>query len=52
MPRLAGLERAHLAVQSRSRPALQAFLRDWYVYLVGLAERRVRWTLDVDPQEL
>jgi len=52
MPRLAGLERAQLMVQSQSRSALQSFLHAWYAFLVGRAERRVRWALDIDPQEL
>ncbi len=51
MARLAGKERAQLTVQSRSRSALQAFLNDWDPRLAGLAERRVRWALDIDPQE-
>lgn len=51
MARLAGKERAQLSVQSRSRPALQAFLRDWVLRLEKLAARRVRWALDIDPQE-
>ena len=51
MARLAGKERAQLAVQSRSRTALQAFLRDWAPRLAGLEARRVRWALDIDPQE-
>jgi primosomal protein N' (replication factor Y) len=51
MARLAGKERAQLTVQSRSRPSLQAFLREWVVHLDKLAERKVRWVLDVDPQE-
>ncbi len=52
MPRLAGLERAQLMVQSRSRTALQAFLREWLADLADTARHRVRWVLDVDPQEL
>ncbi len=52
MPRLAGLHRAQLTVQSGSRAALQRFLRAWHQRLTELAERRVRWALDVDPQEL
>jgi primosomal protein N' (replication factor Y) len=51
MARLAGKERAQLAVQSRSRTALQAFLRDWAPRLASLEARRVRWALDIDPQE-
>ena len=52
MTRLAGLERAQLTVQSRSRTALHAFLDDWYVRLKDIAGRKVRWALDVDPLEL
>jgi primosomal protein N' (replication factor Y) (superfamily II helicase) len=36
-------------VQSRDRGALQVFLPRWREALERLAERRVRWTLDVDP---
>ena len=49
LPRRAGLERAQVLVQSRDRSALQAFLPQWREALERLAERRVRWTLDVDP---
>jgi primosomal protein N' (replication factor Y) len=49
LPRRAGLDRAQVLVQSRDRGALQAFLSRWRAELEQLAERRVRWTLDVDP---
>ena len=49
--RRAGYERAQLVVQSRSRPALQAFLADWNAALPAAAPSRVRWHLDVDPIE-
>lgn len=49
--RLAGKERAQLTVQSKSRSALHAFLNDWTPQLDALAERKVRWALDVDPLE-
>jgi primosomal protein N' (replication factor Y) len=49
LPRRAGLERAQVLVQSRDRGALQAFLPRWREALERLAERKVRWTLDVDP---
>lgn len=52
MPRRAGLERAQLTVQSRSRPALHAFLGAWRARLEPAAGRKVRWALDVDPLEL
>jgi primosomal protein N' (replication factor Y) len=50
--RLAGLERAQLTVQARSRTALQRFLRVWRERLDMFGERKVRWALDVDPLEL
>ena len=50
--RLAGLERAHLTVQARSRTALQRFLRAWRERLDTAGARKVRWALDVDPLEL
>ena len=52
MPRRAGLERAQLTVQSRSRPALHAFLGAWRARLEQAAGRKVRWALDIDPLEL
>ncbi|MEO8203455.1 MAG: primosomal protein N' [Betaproteobacteria bacterium] len=47
--RRAGLERAQLLVQSRSRPAMQGFLQAWNESLFSHAPRNVRWHLDVDP---
>ncbi len=52
MARLAGLERAQLTVEARSRSALHAFLREWRAWLDAAAGRNVRWSLDVDPLEL
>ncbi len=52
MPRLAGVERAQLTVQSRSRIALHAFLRAWRVDVAAAAGRKVRWALDIDPLEV
>lgn len=51
MPRLKGLERAHLLVQSASRKQLQAFLSHWYVQINALQSHKIRWILDVDPLE-
>jgi primosomal protein N' (replication factor Y) len=51
LTRRADLERAHLVVQSRSRPALQEFLKRWSADLYASASRNVRWHLDVDPTE-
>jgi primosomal protein N' (replication factor Y) len=51
--RVANRERAQLLVESKSRPALQAFLAAWSVHLPLLAsEARVRWHLEVDPLEI
>jgi primosomal protein N' (replication factor Y) len=48
----AGFERAQLLVRSASRAALQRFLAAWREALSEREDRRVRWTLDVDPQEV
>jgi primosomal protein N' (replication factor Y) len=52
LERKAGFERAQLLVRSRARASLQSFLRQWREALEARGERRVRWTLDVDPQEV
>jgi primosomal protein N' (replication factor Y) (superfamily II helicase) len=50
--RLKNRERAQLLVESRSRPALQAFLTEWMTQLHTLkTPRDLRWHLDVDPLE-
>ncbi|MBX3675908.1 MAG: primosomal protein N' [Rhodocyclaceae bacterium] len=50
--RLAHLERAQLLAESRSRPALQAFLAQWVAAVRGLkASKGLRWHIDVDPLE-
>jgi primosomal protein N' (replication factor Y) len=52
LARLKNLERAQLLVESKSRPALQAFLAEWMDKLHALkAPRSLRWHLDVDPLE-
>jgi primosomal protein N' (replication factor Y) len=51
LARLAGVERAQVLVQSRSRPRLQAFLREWSDSLYRTPAHGVRWHLDVDPIE-
>jgi primosomal protein N' (replication factor Y) (superfamily II helicase) len=50
--RLAGKTRFQIVVQSASRGALQHFLRDWSEKLNEITERKVRWSIDVDPIEL
>ena len=53
MERRAGRYRAQLLVESRERGALQRFLQRWVSAVEALkAARRVRWSVDVDPQEM
>ena len=52
LERKAGFERAQLLVRAGARAELQPFLRAWRDALVERGERRVRWSLDVDPQEV
>lgn len=55
MVRLARRERAQVIVESHQRAALHAFLSDWLPRLEPLgrkAGRRLRYSLDIDPQEL
>jgi primosomal protein N' (replication factor Y) len=52
LERKAGFERAQLLVRGRSRATLQPFLQQWKAALAETADRRVRWSLDVDPQEV
>ncbi len=53
MERRAGRYRAHLLIQAQERPMLQAFLRQWTPLLYKLkTATKVRWSIDVDPQEL
>jgi len=49
--KLANSERAQLLVESNSRPALQAFLKEWLLEL-RQSKKRVKWTLEVDPVEI
>jgi primosomal protein N' (replication factor Y) len=52
LERKAGFERAQLLVRAGSRAVLQPFLREWRERLAARAGRSVRWSLDVDPQEV
>ena len=52
LARRAGMERGQVLVQSDDRRSLQTFLPLWRAELEQLAERRVRWSIDVDPLEL
>ncbi len=51
MARVHNMERAQLLVESPSRPALQAFLKQW---MQALREQktRVKWSLEVDPVDI
>ena len=53
MERRAGRYRAQLLVSGRGRAALHAFLSVWVSDIEGLRRARtVRWSVDVDPQEM
>jgi primosomal protein N' (replication factor Y) len=52
LERKAGFERAQLLVRGTSRAGLQPFLRAWREALAQRSDRRVRWSVDVDPQEV
>lgn len=53
LERRAGRVRAQLLVEADARAPLHHCLRDWLPRLDALPEvRRVRWSLDVDPQEM
>ncbi|MGZ3183989.1 MAG: primosomal protein N' [Telluria sp.] len=51
MTRVHNVERAQLLVESPSRPALQAFLRQWMALLRAM-KARVKWSLEVDPVDI
>lgn len=51
MTRVANVERAQLLVESGSRPALQAFLKEW-MRLLRAMKTRARWSLEVDPVDI
>ncbi|MEJ8566948.1 primosomal protein N' [Elongatibacter sediminis] len=53
MERVGGRYRMYLMVQGPGRPELHRQLDAWLPLLRGLREgRRVRWAIDVDPQEV
>ncbi|WEF32157.1 primosomal protein N' [Pseudoduganella chitinolytica] len=51
MTRVYNIDRAQLLVESPSRPALQAFLKEWIVRLREM-KSRVKWSLEVDPVDI
>jgi primosomal protein N' (replication factor Y) len=53
MARKAGKIRAHLLIQSLQRQPLHQWLANWVSAISRLpAARKVRWSVDVDPQEM
>ncbi|MEP7083541.1 MAG: primosomal protein N', partial [Betaproteobacteria bacterium] len=52
LARRAGFERAHVLVQSAATGPLQAFLSAWRAWISAHAPRNIRWSLDVDPQDI
>jgi primosomal protein N' (replication factor Y) (superfamily II helicase) len=52
MERLKGLERGHLLFQAKTRRALQELLKVWIPQLrTQKLSNKLRWALDIDPQE-
>ena len=51
MTRVANVDRAQLLIESASRPALQAFLKEWLA-LLRQTRTRVKWSLEVDPVDI
>ncbi|WP_243405393.1 primosomal protein N' [Solimicrobium silvestre] len=49
--KMANSERAQLLIESHSRPALQAFLKEWLLQLRTL-KPRITWSLEVDPVDI
>jgi primosomal protein N' (replication factor Y) len=53
MERRAGRYRFQLLLQSDNRALLQGFLAEWIARIAtAKSARRVRWSIDVDPQEM
>jgi primosomal protein N' (replication factor Y) len=53
MERLGGRSRMYLILQADSRSALHGQIDPWLPKLREMASgRKVRWAIDVDPQEL
>ncbi len=51
MARVHNMERAQLLVESPSRPALQAFLKEW-MQTLREQKTRIKWSLEVDPVDI
>ncbi|PWF41218.1 primosomal protein N' [Massilia glaciei] len=51
MTRVHNVDRAQLLVECPSRPALQAFLKEWLAAIRQM-KSRVKWSLEVDPLDI
>ncbi|WP_423679127.1 primosomal protein N' [Undibacterium sp. WLHG33] len=51
MTRVANVDRAQLLVESVSRPALQAFVKEWIANLRAM-KSRVKWSVEIDPVDI
>ena len=51
MTRVHNVDRAQLLVESTSRPALQAFLKEWIADLRAM-KSRVKWGVEIDPVDI
>ena len=51
MTRVANVDRAQLLVESASRPALQAFVKEWIVTLRAM-KSKVKWSVEIDPVDI
>jgi primosomal protein N' (replication factor Y) len=51
MTRVANVDRAQLLVESHSRPALQAFVKEWVSDLRQI-KSRVKWSIEIDPVDI
>jgi len=51
MTRVHNVDRAQLLIESASRPALQAFLKEWLALLRDI-KPRIKWSLEVDPLDI
>ncbi|HJV86499.1 MAG TPA: primosomal protein N' [Noviherbaspirillum sp.] len=51
MTRVANVDRAQLLIECASRPALQAFLKEWLALLREM-KTRAKWSLEVDPVDI
>jgi primosomal protein N' (replication factor Y) len=52
MEKRAAWYRTQLLIQATERKQLHAFLSQWLPTLQALADYKIRWSLDVDPQDL